>query len=92
MVGQYVTSKSGHDKGTLYLVVAEDEKNLYLADGRTKTTASPKKKSRKHVQPINSFASATVVEKLRDGATFYPEEIRYAIKQYMEQQNAEASK
>lgn len=85
MVGQYAISKAGHDKGTLYLIVAEDEKSLYLADGRAKTADAPKKKSRKHVQPIHISAPSEVVEKLKDHTALYPEEIRYAIRQFVEQ-------
>ena len=41
-----------HDKGQLYVIVGEDERNLYLADGVLKTIDRPKKKNKKHVQPI----------------------------------------
>ena len=81
MVGQYVISKAGHDKGTIYLIVAEDEKSLYLADGRAKTADAPKKKSRKHLQPISTFAEPEILRKLQEGITLYPEEIRRAIRQ-----------
>lgn len=52
MIGKLAISKSGHDKGQLYVIVGEDERNLYLADGVLKTIARPKKKNKKHVQPI----------------------------------------
>ena len=85
MVGQYVISKAGHDKGTIYLIVAEEGDRVFLADGRSKTVSAPKKKSRKHVQPIHISAPSEVVEKLKDHTALYPEEIRYAIRQFMEQ-------
>ena len=34
------------------MIVGEDERNLYLADGVLKTIDRPKKKNKKHVQPI----------------------------------------
>ena len=52
MIGKLAISKSGHDKGQLYVIVGEDERNLYLADGVLKTIDRPKKKNNKHVQPI----------------------------------------
>ena len=52
MIGKLAISKSGHDKGQLYVIVGEDERNLYLADGVLKTINRPKKKNKKHVQPI----------------------------------------
>ena len=52
MIGKLAISKSGHDKGQLYVIVGEDERNVYLADGVLKTIDRPKKKNKKHVQPI----------------------------------------
>ena len=46
MVGMLATSKAGHDKTEVYVIVAEDEKYIYLCDGRLKPLEKPKKKSR----------------------------------------------
>lgn len=53
MIGKFVTSKAGHDKGQIYIVLSQDEQYVYLTDGVLKTVQAPKKKSKKHVQPIN---------------------------------------
>ena len=45
-------SKKGHDKGRLYAIVAQDERFVYLADGKYKTCAHPKKKNKAHIQPV----------------------------------------
>ncbi len=37
MVGQFVISKAGHDKGTLYVTVAEEEDFVYLSEGRLRS-------------------------------------------------------
>ena len=81
MVGQYVISKAGHDKGTIYLIVAEEGDRVFLADGRSKTVSAPKKKSRKHLQPISTFAEPEILRKLQEGIILYSEEIRRAIRQ-----------
>ena len=82
MIGQFVTSKAGHDKGTLYVVSNLEEEFVYLCDGRLKLLASPKKKRMKHVQPINETVDAVLQRRLAGGEKVYDEEVKYAIKQY----------
>ena len=79
-----MTSKAGHDKDTLYVVVGDQGNLLALSDGRGKTVDAPKKKSRKHLQPINAFVADELKEKLVSGAKVWPEEIKFAIRQYKE--------
>lgn len=45
-------SMAGHDRGTLYAVMGEDERGLLLCDGRLRTLDRPKYKKKKHVQKI----------------------------------------
>ncbi len=45
-------SRAGHDKDTVYVVLANDDTYVWLADGRRRLLASPKKKKWKHVQVI----------------------------------------
>lgn len=81
MTGQFVTSRAGHDKGTLYVIVAEEEGFVYLSDGRRKEPGKPKKKNRRHIQPINAVDPA-LRKKLEAGEQVRPEEIKYAIRQF----------
>ena len=83
MVGQFAVSKAGHDKGNLYVVVAEEGEFVYLCDGKTKTPEKPKKKKQKHIQPVKRTVEEELLQKLQSGAKVYPEEIRYAVKQYV---------
>lgn len=82
MIGQLVTSKAGHDKGALYVVVAQEEDFVYLCDGRLKLPDRPKKKKRKHVQPVNRRVEGGLLEKLQNGGKVYAEEIKRALKEY----------
>lgn len=82
MIGQFVFSKAGHDKGTLYVIIAEEGDFVYLTDGRLKSPEQPKKKRRKHIQPVNSIAGEALGKRMEAGETIRPEEIRYAIKQF----------
>lgn len=83
MIGQFAVSKAGHDKGCLYVVLAQEGGFVYLCDGKTKTPEKPKKKKLKHIQPIKRTVEDALLEKLHNGAKVYPEEIKYAIKQYI---------
>ncbi|MGN0401807.1 MAG: hypothetical protein ACI4HQ_06050 [Acetatifactor sp.] len=84
MVGQFTFSRAGHDKGTLFVIVREEEDFVYLSDGRLKKPDAPKKKRRKHLQPVNLTVEEPLREKLLKGETVYPEEIRTAIRRYRE--------
>ncbi len=48
-VGMLARSKAGHDKGHLYMIIEADGAYVYLADGRLRERANPKKKKRKHI-------------------------------------------
>lgn len=67
MVGCIVTSMAGHDKGRTYMVIRTEGEFAYLADGRLKTWAKPKKKRLKHIQAGRSF-SGGIKEKLESGS------------------------
>ncbi len=51
-------SLAGHDKDRVYAVVAEQERDVWLADGKHKTLDAPKKKRRSHVQLVTHFPDA----------------------------------
>lgn len=44
-----VKSVAGHDKGSWYAAVRREGAWIYIADGRRRKLAKPKKKSAKHV-------------------------------------------
>lgn len=52
IVGMLATSKAGHDKDSLYVIIREDGEYIYVADGRVRTMERPKRKNKKHVQLI----------------------------------------
>lgn len=81
MVGQFVISKAGHDKGILYVTVAEEEDFVYLSEGRLRSMEYPKRKRRRHIQPMNRTVEEALCRKLHNGEKVYDEEIRYAIRQ-----------
>ena len=54
LIGRIVRSCAGGDNGKVLVVVKTDEGFVYVADGRERKLASPKKKSLKHVKPTNT--------------------------------------
>ena len=44
MTGLLASSKAGHDKDKIYVIIREDEEYVWLADGKYKTNANLKKK------------------------------------------------
>ena len=53
---------------------------VYLADGKTRTIENPKKKKKKHIQPVKTGIDEALAEKIRSEQTIYNEEIKFAIK------------
>ncbi len=82
MIGQFAVSKAGHDKDRLYVIVAQEGEYVFLCDGKFKIPDKPKKKKRKHIQPITQTVDEELLCKLQRGGKIYPEEIKFAVKQY----------
>jgi ribosomal protein L14E/L6E/L27E len=66
-IGEIVISKRGHDKGGAFVIVGVDGEYLYLADGKLRKLAKPKKKKSMHVQNTNSVSTEAAV-KLKEGS------------------------
>ena len=78
MPGQLVRYLSGRDKGRYYLVLAEAEDGfVWLADGRRRPVATPKRKNVRHLQPVSRIAADP--EQGAAGAAATNEEVRAAI-------------
>ncbi len=80
LIGRFAISKAGHDSETVYLIMAEDDKNLYLTDGICHPLDKPKKKNKKHVQVMNKTAGEPVFGRLYNKEKIFDHEVRYAIK------------
>lgn len=60
-IGTVVVSKSGRDRGRVYLVIDSDESFLFLADGDKRPFARPKKKRHRHVSAVGQIESGGVL-------------------------------
>ena len=87
MIGRFAISKAGHDKAKVYVITAVEGDFAYLCDGRLKTLEKPKKKCAKHIQFVNAQVEQELLERLESGACVRNEEIKYALKTYLEKHN-----
>lgn len=78
--GCFCKSAKGHDTGTIYIVVS-DNSGIYVADGRNKKMANPKKKNPIHLIKLN-YKDDNITEKLASGK-LKDEDIKYSIKNYL---------
>lgn len=85
-IGMLAESKSGHDKGQIYVIIKEDEEYVYLSDGRLKPLDKLKKKNKKHIQiilkPVSSILKSEKLtpENIEQGKEINNEAIKRAIK------------
>ena len=79
MIGKLAISKSGHDKGRIYVIRKEEADYVYLADGNIRTLEKLKRKNKKHIQIIKKLPKE-ITEMLEQ--EFRNEGIKRAIKLY----------
>ncbi|WIW70074.1 MULTISPECIES: KOW domain-containing RNA-binding protein [Anaerosinus] len=77
-LGQKVESITGRDANKIYLVVAIKGKEVFLANGRERKLANPKKKNIRHVKVYKWIAEA-VADKFASNKKVTDEDIRLAI-------------
>ncbi|MCM1143236.1 MAG: KOW domain-containing RNA-binding protein [Blautia sp.] len=86
MTGMLASSRTGHDKLMVYVIIKEETEYVYLVDGKSRTLARPKKKNKKHIQVIKKCQEPDLAEKIRTGA-IDDIGIRKIIKQYQADRN-----
>ena len=86
MTGFLASSKAGHDKDTIYVIIKEDTEYVWLADGKIKTVEKPKKKRKKHIQVIRYFYNEEMRFALSEGKKVSDLEIVMVLKDYKKQQ------
>ena len=84
MIGELATSKAGHDKDRLYMIVGEEGECVYLCDGRLRGVEHPKKKKKKHIQIIHSSAQYTLIQIIKQNLPGELDEINRQIRKTLE--------
>ena len=85
MTGLLASSKAGHDKDKIYVIIREDKEYVWLADGKYKTNANLKKKRKKQIQIIKYFNNEEIRTKLLENKEVSDLEIVMALKKYKQQ-------
>ncbi|MBQ6695965.1 MAG: KOW domain-containing RNA-binding protein [Lachnospiraceae bacterium] len=80
IIGRFAISKAGHDKDTLYVIVAQEEGFVYLCDGKYHTLEKPKKKSVKHINLCRASVSEELCRRIIGKEKVFDHEVKYAIK------------
>lgn len=79
MTGLLATSKAGHDKDSVFVIVREESEYVYIADGEGRTVEKPKRKNKKHIQLIKK-------KRLPDAAGGFNDiDIKRIIKEYQKE-------
>ena len=84
MLGEFATSKAGHDKDRLYMIVGEEGECVYLCDGRLRGVEHPKKKKKKHIQMIHSSAPDALLQSIQQNLPGEKDEINRQIRRILE--------
>lgn len=84
MIGELATSKAGHDKDRLYMIVGEEGECVYLCDGRLRGVDHPKKKKKKHIQIIHSSVQDTLIQIIKQNLPGERDEINRQIRKTLE--------
>lgn len=84
MLGEFATSKAGHDKDRLYMIIAEEGECVYLCDGRLRGVEHPKKKKKKHIQIIHSSAQDALIQSIQQNLPGERDEINRQIRKTLE--------
>ena len=84
IIGRFAVSKAGHDKDTIYVIIAQDANFVYLCDGKYHTLEKPKKKSMKHVALYKASVTEDMRKRIIEKKKLFDHEIKYAIKMLKE--------
>ena len=77
--GALVKSEAGHDKGSYFFILREEGEYIYLVDGKYRRLDCPKKKKKKHVEPL-LWEKHSPGDKIRENKKVTDEEIKHFIR------------
>lgn len=78
---EFAKSLSGHDKNQYYLILEKKGRFAYLADGKTHTMESPKKKNEKHYQIVKNIPK-NILEQFKENESLTDDMIYRAVRAY----------
>lgn len=63
--GMAVVSLKGHDQGRVYLVIMNEGRFVWLAEGKIRSITKMKKKRCSHIKPLGQAADLDLIASLR---------------------------
>ena len=78
--GSFCKSNAGHDKGTIYIIV-DNQNGIRVSDGKYRGLKNLKKKNPKHLE-VMEYMDLLIMEKIEAGK-LQDEDIKYSIKKYL---------
>jgi len=88
MIGFYAISKAGRDKDHLYIVVSNDDKYIYVTDGKYKTVGNPKKKNLKHIKVLNSHLNQAETDMIKNCSPGSDEMVKHSLREFRKENKA----
>ena len=83
--GTLVLATAGRDQEELFFVIGESEGYALLANGKRRKFSHPKRKSVKHLCPVDCEGfDHTVIQKLKEGTPVTNRELRQALAAFKE--------
>ena len=76
----FAISLKGHDKGTVYVIVSEENDFVYLSDGKHRKVSNPKKKKKRH---IKCLGANKISEYISEETPITDGRLRRAIRSFM---------
>ena len=86
--GEIVRALRGHDAEQFFCVLNVEDDFVYLADGKRRTVANPKKKRHKHVASEGIWTHP-VTERIQAGAPVLDSELRRALAAFRDKKFSE---
>lgn len=77
--GDLCISKSGRDKGTVFLIISIDGDRAAVVDGKTRKIGKEKKKNLKHLEILLPQADMSLAERIRKGIPTSDEKLKKRI-------------
>ena len=82
-LGMVVKATAGRDKGKFFVVAKIDGPFVWLADGKSRRLAAPKKKKVIHIEPTNDILSG-IANKICEKKQIFDSELKSALRNYNE--------
>lgn len=82
-------SRTGRDKGRIYVILSTDDSFVYLSDGKKRSADRPKKKNKKHLDRVGHIAidqAKFIRESPKRPTEVISAEIRKALQEWKNEQ------